>query len=348
VKKFHVGIIGYGRAAAAHIDAINATGQAKVSAVYSSRELDSKQVNNRHGGAIACYNDLGSLLADTDLDIVSVCTYPHDHIRFGLAVAQAGKHLIIEKPLALNLEDCRRIRDAAEKANVEVCVCFEYRFSNQFEVTRSVIDENLLGKIHYGEVDYYNGIGPWNNQYRWNTKKVSGGSSLLSAGCHAMDALLYCMDAEVMTVSSYATASVNPDFHKYEYATTSVTLLKFVDGRVGKVASVIDCIQPYYFHVHLVGSEGSLLDDKLHTKRIRGLDKTQWTRLSMKKLDISDIDDHPYQTQFTAFFNALTSGKPMPLTGLTQAMKTHTVIAAADLSAQENRPVKLSELRTSA
>ena len=64
----------------------------------------------------------------------------------------------------------------------------------------ALIDQGMLGQIHYGEVDYYHGIGPWYGQYRWNTKKDAAGSSLLSAGCHALDALLLFMGNEVDAV----------------------------------------------------------------------------------------------------------------------------------------------------
>jgi predicted dehydrogenase len=200
----------------------------------------------------------------------------------------------------------------------------------------------LIGRIHYGEVDYYHGIGPWYGQFRWNTRKDAGGSSLLSAGCHALDALLLCMDGEVESVSSYSTHSANADFAKYEYPTSSVTILKFKDGRVGKCASVIDCLQPYYFHTHLVGSEGSLLDNKFHSTRLGGLNKAKWSELSMRLLDSGDVSDHPYQTQFETFFQALDRGEEMPLTGLDAAMRSHRVIFAADQSAREGRPISLT------
>src|SRR5206468_9246659 len=153
--------------------------------------------------------------------------------------------------------------------------------------------------------------------------KNAGGSSLLSAGCHAMDALLLCIGAEVESVTSAATRSANSDFSKYEYPTSTVTILKFRDGRVGKVASVIDCLQPYYFHVHLVGSEGSLLDNKFYSTNFAGLNKGKWSELSMKMLDSGDVSDHPYQTQFESFFTALEAGHEMPLTSLTHALRTH-------------------------
>ncbi len=343
MKKYKVGVIGYGWVAGAHIQAINATSQAEVAAVYSSRELDSDVVSAQHGSAIQCYQNLKEMLNDPSLDAVSVCSYPYQHREHAVAAAKAGKHLILEKPMALTWKDCVAIQDAVEKAGVLSCICFECRYSSQFLTTKAIIDEGLLGRIHYGEIDYYHGIGPWYGQYRWNTRKDAGGSSLLSAGCHALDALLLCMGTEVESVTSLATGSSNKDFKAYEYETTSVTLLKFKDGRVGKVASVIDCIQPYYFHTHLVGSEGSLLDNKLHSSKLGGLDKTRWSELSMKMLDSGDVSDHPYQSQFEAFFTSLRKNKPMPLTHMGDAIRTHEILFAADKSARSGgRSIKVN------
>ncbi len=341
MKKYNVGIIGYGWVAGAHIAAINGTKQAQVTRVFSSRALNAAELSARHGGTITTHTDLDDFLNDPNLHAVSICSYPQEHARHAIAAARAGKHLIIEKPLALSWGDCLDVQQAVKAARVKTCVCFECRYSSQFMATKAVIDRGLLGKIHYGEVDYFHGIGPWYGQFRWNTRKDAGGSSLLSAGCHAMDALLLCMGGDVESVTSSATRSTNSDFSKYEYPTSSVTILKFRDGRIGKVASVIDCLQPYYFHVHLVGSEGSLLDNKFHSTQLSGLNKSHWSELSMKMLDSGDVSDHPYLTQFQAFFDALDSNKEMSLTSLGEALRSHEIIFAADRSAETGAPVKI-------
>ncbi|HKS36326.1 MAG TPA: Gfo/Idh/MocA family oxidoreductase [Verrucomicrobiae bacterium] len=341
MKKYNVGIIGYGWVATAHIAAINATRQAQVTAVYSSRPLDSAELNAKWGGQMTAYSDLKKMLADPNIHAVSVCSYPYQHAKQAVAAANAGKHIIIEKPLALSWKDCRAIEAAVKKAKVRTCVCFECRYSSQFLATKAVIDRGLLGDLHYGEIDYYHGIGPWYGQFRWNTRKKAGGSALLTAGCHALDALLLCMGTDVTEVTSYDTKSRSRIFKPYEYTTTSVTLLKFKSGRVGKCAAVVDCLQPYYFHTHLVGSEGSLLDDRFHSMKLNGLNKNKWSELSMKMLDSGDVSDHPYLTQFQAFFDALDAGKEMPLTSLADALRTHEVIFAADQSAAIRKPVRL-------
>ncbi len=339
-KKFNVGVIGHGWVATAHIPAINATGKAQVTAIYSSRPLDDAELSAKYGSPVKGYNDLGKMLADPSIDVVTVCSYPFDHSKQVIAAAKAGKHLIIEKPLALSWKDCLAMDRAIREAGVKTCVCFECRWSSQFLATKAVIDQGLLGELHYGEIDYYHGIGPWYGQFRWNTRKDAGGSSLLTAGCHALDALLLCLGNDVAEVTSYDTKSSSRLFEPYEYTTSSVTIVKFKSGKIGKCAAVVDCLQPYYFHTHLCGSEGSLLDNRFHSQKLH-TNKARWSELSMKMLDSGDVSDHPYQTQFDAFFTALAAGREMPLTSFRDSLKTHEVIFAADKSAKTGKPVKL-------
>ena len=86
------------------------------------------------------------------------------------------------------------------------------------------------------------------------------------------------------------------------------------------------------------------MDDKFHSAKLKS-DKGGWSKLNMKMLDSGDVSDHPYQTQFQAFFDALDEGKDMPLTSLRESLKTFEVLFAADKSAEEGgRLVKLSEV----
>jgi predicted dehydrogenase len=340
-----IGIVGLGWVAGAHIETFKGVTGAKVTAVCSRRRQDPAALKAKYGIPLKVYTDYDLMLADPDIDVIDICT-PHPfHPKQAVAAARAGKHLIIEKPISLSWSDAKLIRDAVRKARVQAMVCFEVRYSAQFTLAKSVVDQGLLGDLHYAEVDYYHGIGPWYGQFSWNVKKDFGGSSLLTAGCHALDALLMLMNAPVEEVTSYSTMSSNKVFKPYEYDTTSVTILRFKGGKVGKVASVTDCLQPYYFHTHLVGSEGSMLDTKIYSAKFKGMVKNQWSQLATHPVDSGDVKDHPYQPQFQAFADATRAGKKMPLTDFDTALESHRVVFAADLSAAKNRPVRMSELK---
>ena len=166
MAKYKVGIIGYGWAAGAHVDAINACPDAEVVAICSSRPLDAAELEERHGSTITPYREVKKLLADENVNVVDVCSYPYQHARHVIAAAEAGKQVIVEKPLALSLKDVYAMQKAVNKAGVSCCVCFEVWYSSQFLATKAVIDKGLLGNVHYGEIDYYHGVGPWYGQYR--------------------------------------------------------------------------------------------------------------------------------------------------------------------------------------
>ncbi len=344
MKELQVGIVGLGWVAGAHVETIGAVNGARVAAVCTRKPLTSQDIRAQYGIEAKVYHDYAEMIADPELDMISICTPNHLHPSQTIAAADAGKHLYIEKPIAVTYADAKAMRAAIHRNGVKACVGFECRFSKQFTMMKSLIDQGMLGDLHYAEVDYYHGIGPWYGQIEWNVRKDCGGSALLSGGCHALDILLLAMGDEVEEVTSYGAKSKAGYFSGYEYDPTSVTIVKFKNGTVGKTAACIDCLQPYYFHVHLVGSKGSLLDNKLYSEAISGLIKEKWSVLETALVDSGEVTDHPYQPQFQAFVDSIRNGTTMPLTDFETSFQTHRVIYAADRSAAEGRPVKLAEL----
>ena len=127
MKKINVGIIGYGWAATAHIDAINATGMAQVTRIYSSRLLDDDELSARHGGRIKSTVKLNDIFNDPNVDVVDITSYPYQHADQVVAAAKAGKHMIIEKPLTLSARSLKRMTAAVKKAKVKEFRLIEFQ-----------------------------------------------------------------------------------------------------------------------------------------------------------------------------------------------------------------------------
>jgi predicted dehydrogenase len=312
-------------------------------AVMSRRNLDPGLIERQYGAKVKVYNDYGRFLADGAIDIVDICT-PHPfHPEQVVQAANAGKHLIIEKPIALDFDSACKMLDAVERKKVKTSVGFEMRFISGTTVAKSILDQGLLGDVYYTEADYFHGIGPWYGQFAWNIKKDMGGSSLLTAGCHALDIMLYVVGKTVDEVFSYSTKNPNDVFKPYEYDTTSVTILKFEGGgTIGKVASVTDCMQPYVFNVNLIGSHGSIMNRRLYSSKMGG--PKEWSELAMQLADSGDVAHHPYTPQFSHFAECLDGGTET-LNNLASAFETHRVIYAADKSARTGKPVTLGEFK---
>jgi UDP-N-acetyl-2-amino-2-deoxyglucuronate dehydrogenase len=289
---------------------------------------------------VTVHSDIEPVLNNVRISIVSICSRPDFHAAQAIQVAKAGKHIILEKPIGLSLQDCLELEGIIQNAGVKVYVCFECRFSDQFVKTKYLLDHDI-GDVTYCSVSYCHGIGPDNPQFPWNTKIAMGGSSLLSAGCHALDGVLFFMGGEVEEVYSYSSTISASQYQAYEYAPHQITLLKFTDGRMGHTLSSIACTQPYDFPTYIIGTGGTIKDDLYFSA---GMSEKVWQSAEMKLLKSGKTQDHPYRKKFATFMEAIKASVDMPRTNFAEALKTHRVLFAADLSAKQGRPIRLSEL----
>jgi len=334
-----VGIVGTGWVSGEHIRAFGENPHTEIVALCGRTHEGAKGKADEFSLDCPIHTDYAKMLAQSDVDIVCIATPPNLHREHAVAAARAGKHLLLEKAMANTLEDIRAIRDVIDETGVKSVVGFVLRWNPLFEIIKKQLAQGSVGNVFYGEVDYFHGIGPWYGQFQWNVKKEMGGSSLLSAGCHALDALRWFMGGEVVEVFQYATSGGGKDFAEYEYDPTTVTILKFADGRIGKVASCIECIQPYVFNINLVGTEGTIRNNQFHS-RTSFPGQTDWVDVPTILPDSGDVTHHPFQGEVDHLVDCIRNDAVSHV-NVADAYKTHEIVLAADRSGQEGRPVSL-------
>lgn len=339
-NRLGVGVVGTGWVAGAHIDNFKKIDGCEVVAVCSRDKKKAAAKAAAHGVPSATpYDDLKAFLKHPGLDIVVVCTPHPNHPAETIAAARAGKHVVIEKPVALNRADLRKMLAAVEKAGVTTSVCFEVRWIGLFRNIQAILAQNLIGNLFYGECSYFHGIGPWYGQWKWNIKKKIGGDALLTAGCHALDGLIWLMGSQVTEVSAFSnTSKKNP--LKYEYDPNSVAILKFANGAIGKVATSIECRQPYLFPVLLQGDKGTIWNDQIATIDWPGTPKEKWSKIPAALPDSGDVNDHPYMGQLEHFVDCIRTGK-RPTNDLKACAHIHEVVFAIDEAIKTKRVVKV-------
>ncbi len=332
-----VAVVGTGWVAGEHIRAYQANPHTEVRAIVS-RNRDRGHAKAEEYGLQNCRGyDLDEMLEAPGINIVSICTPHHLHAEQGVACAQAGKHLLLEKPVALNLEELRRLQAAVAAAKVRTLVSFVLRWNPLFQTIRSLLAEGVVGKLFYGEVDYFHAIGPQYSGYEWNIKKEVGGSSLLTAGCHAVDGLRWFMGKKAVEVFALANFSAQNPLH-YEYEPNSVTLVKFEDGSMGKVASSIECVMPYTFNIELLGDGGTIRNNQVFSKRWAG--QNGWATIPTVLPDSGDVRHHPFQEEIDHFVDCILNQRESHA-NIEDAALTHEICFASEISARENRPVQL-------
>ncbi|MCF6285802.1 MAG: Gfo/Idh/MocA family oxidoreductase, partial [Candidatus Hydrogenedentes bacterium] len=154
-------IHGAGWVSTQHIQAFQNNPHTEIVAI-SSRTLESAQSRAAEFDLdVPCYDDYEKALAHPGVDIVSVCTPQHLHPENTIAAAKAGKHIVIEKPAAMTLEDARAMHDAVKEAGIKTIVSFVLRWNPLFRTLKSMIAEGDLGRVYSVEADYLSYAGDW-------------------------------------------------------------------------------------------------------------------------------------------------------------------------------------------
>lgn len=337
-KRFGAAILGTGDVSGEHIRAYQQNPHTEVRAILS-RDRSRAEAKAQASGLTNCraYTELDELLRNGEIHMVSICTPHHLHVEQGIACAQSGRHVIVEKPVALELEGLRKLDAAIRDAGVRSVVSFVLRWNPLFETIRAILAGGDIGDVFYGEVDYLHGITKDFGLYPWVSKRAFGGTALLTAGCHAVDGLRWFIGKEAEEVFSYANTSAGNPLD-YEYEPNSVTLVKFADGTMGKVATSIEYVAPYTFPIVLMGNRGTIRDNRLFTKRWPG--QTGWAAIPTILPDSGSVTHHPFVPQINHFVECVLKGVESHC-NVADAVKTHEICIASEMSRLEGRPVSL-------
>jgi predicted dehydrogenase len=332
-----VGVIGMSWVAGEHIKAYLANPHCDVVALAGSSGSRVAEVATAHGlhGAHQ-YRDWHDLIADARVHVVSICSTNEMHVPQAVAAAEAGKHVLIEKPVALDHEGYGRVQDAIERNGVKSQVGFELHWSPYFQSIHTMLNADLFGNIHYAECDYFSGNQEkWYGGYSWVKTKARGGSALAAAGCHAIDAIRQFVRAEAVEVFAYSGNFT----HVMDWDATIVTVIRFANGAIGKVGCVMEGNVKYTFNVRLHGNKGTLVNDKFRSTVLDpGLDG--WAHFPTILPDTPEVTHHPFPGEVDDFIDAILHDR-RALVDITDAAKTHEIMFAAERSAREGRPIAL-------
>ena len=357
--KYGVLIVGAGWVSTQHIAAYLNNPNAAIVAICD-RRIDAARQRAQEAGLtdVAIYEDLEQALKHPGVDAVSICTPQHVHCQCVLAAARAGKHMIIEKPVGISLEELRQMRVAVHRAGVKTVVSFVLRWNPLFQTLKAMIADNAVGPPYYVETDYLSYNGSWWSG--WNDARTlqQGVSAFLVGGCHAIDALRWfaatgefeaANPVEVFAVSGGCrkgqTREYDPRSKSWienappmEYDGLEVALVTFDNGVIGKVSVNAECIMPYRFPLRIFGTAGTVFDNRIWSQKKPG--QTDWIELSAISPDSSDVSHHPFQGEIDHFLDCLRNDHPSHC-DLANAIKTHEIAFAAIESARLRQPVRL-------
>src|ERR1700745_947038 len=209
MKKIGMGLIGPGFVAAHHLDAVRRLGDVDIVAIAGSSQ-SSTEKKAQTLKVDRAYGDYKALIADPDVQVIHNTTPNHMHLPVTLAALQAGKHVISDKPLALNAEEGRDVRDAAVAAKVAHVVTFNYRGTPLIQQARGMVARGETGHLSFIH-GYY--LQDWMNDpnvYSWRSNPAKGGltSAVGDIGSHWGDLAEHVSGSKIVSVLADLTTVV--------------------------------------------------------------------------------------------------------------------------------------------
>ncbi len=332
-----VGLIGCGGVAGAHVHGVLALGEgARITAVADVVAASAERRAAELGGA-AVYSDYRELIRDAGVDSVIICLPHHLHAEAIVAAAEAGKHVLCEKPLCITAEDAERVATAVSSSGITLMCAHNQLFLPPVMKAREIVDSGVLGRIYeIRTADVFfnrslqgSGMG-WRGQLA-----TAGGGELIDSGYHPTYLLLHLATGTPVSV----VAMTSRHRLDMEGEDSAHVLVRFDDGSLGSIVTswaYLPTATTEKFSI--VAEHGTVWSDglDLHHQTIDG-------PLSSHQFPPSDAFTAPYDAEVADFVRCVAEGR-RPIDTEVEGIHVLKVILAAYASVAEQRVITLAEL----
>ena len=338
-KLVSIGIAGLGNIAATHAQAIQTLQNGKLHSAFSRSEQNRNSFTEEFD--LPTFSDYPSFLAQPDLDAVAICTPTGTHLDLGRLAAEAGKHLIIEKPIEISVQRGKELIEICRHNGVKLAVIYQNRFSDEDVKMKSAIDSGKIGKPvmiraavkWYRDQEYYSGSA-WRGTFA-----LDGGGAVINQSIHTID-LLHWFYGDVISVSAYCATLTHPGIEAEDNA---VAILRFASGAlcVFEASTSITPPQPRLIEVN--GEKGTaLLKGNHFSLSLEGGDQDDSTPESAGASNpLAGLGFENHQHQYQQIANAIIAGNEPAVGGL-ESLKSLAIVEAMYKSSKENCVVKLA------
>jgi myo-inositol 2-dehydrogenase/D-chiro-inositol 1-dehydrogenase len=330
-----IGVIGVGRIGRLHAELLaRRVVGAEVSALYDAHPESAHGVGAELGVPVA--GSLEELLADGDTDAVAICTSTDTHADLIVAAAQAGKAILCEKPVSLDLAEVDRALEAVDKAGVPFQIGFNRRFDPAHESVYAAVSSGAIGEPHLVRITSRDPAPPPLKYVR------TSGGLFLDMTIHDFDMARFVAGSEVAEVFARGAVRVDPAIGDAGDVDTAMVMLVHDNGCLTSIDNSRQAAYGYDQRVEVFGSAGMAASENplAHSGVVRTAEGTHSPALHHFYLERYVPS---YVREWEAFVAALSAGRTPPVT--TADARAPLVIGLAALrSRSEGRPVRIEEV----
>lgn len=250
--KYGIGIIGAGVVTDIHAAAIRDIEGATLCAVYDAEPENADRFADRWG--VEADSNLDTFLSRGDIDVISVCTPSGTHKDVALLAAEAGKHLLIEKPLEVTVRRCTEISDACDRNGVVLGSVFQSRFHPAIRALKRAVDGGWFGRLSLvtAEIKWFRPQSYYDESGWRGTWALDGGGALMNQSIHIVDLLLWIFGTPSVVMADAALLTHTG----IEVEDTLVATIKFPKGPLGTVSATTGAWPGSFKVVEVCGESG--------------------------------------------------------------------------------------------
>jgi predicted dehydrogenase len=260
-------IIGCGMISNWHAEAVGKVEGARLVGAVDQIEEAAKTFSGKYNTRY--YPSVYELLQDAEVDAVCICTPGGLHAPLAVEAADAGKHVVVEKPMALNLKECDEIITACERNKVKLTVISQLRFSEAVCMAKEAVEKGKLGRLVMGDIamKYYRSQEYYDRGSWRGTWKMDGGGALMNQGIHGIDLLQYMM-GPVKSVFAHAKTIIR----NIEVEDTASAVVEFENGALGAIRGATSIYPGSPRRLEINGNRGTIVleEDSILEWRIEG------------------------------------------------------------------------------
>jgi len=250
------GIIGCGGIGPTHAGAVNQIEGARLVAVADTVRERAEAVAAKYGAA-RVYADHRALLDDPEIDAVCVCTPSGTHADIAIDALQAGRHVVVEKPMDVSVEACDRLIAAEDASGKVLTVISQHRFDPASILVKQAVEQGRLGDILLADasVKWYRTQAYYDSGDWRGTWKMDGGGALMNQGVHTVDVLQWLAGGVASVFAHIRTAA----HERIEVEDVAVAALTFTNGAVGTLTATTAAYEGFPVRIDLFGSDGTAI-----------------------------------------------------------------------------------------
>lgn len=340
MKQLGVALIGCGSISHVHMAALKEIDLVNICGVWAARPELRLEFADKH--SVSVYESYEEVLDDPQVNTVIITLPPGIHVDYGVKAAAAGKNVVLEKPMDINVAKCRALIDSCHQNGVKLAVIYQNRFTKAAQTVKRALEQELLGKVFLADayVKWYRSPEYYTSNAWRGTWDLEGGGALINQAIHTIDLVQWFMGG-----AKQVTGIIRTVTHQIETEDLGIALVEYNNGAIGVIEGSTAVVPGFKERVELHGTKGTIILEGGNIKEWKVAGCEEGDYVAKQKVIYGDtnspaLTNDNHLAQLREIFQAFSVGKE-PMVNGEEGLKSLEIVRAVYDSSANGGRIKL-------